>query len=98
MPVFTITAMQVVQPVFCFLSEQVDLMGSCDEEAALRIAYCDCNESLWKPGVVEKALSSLKRYGGNAEELSCAWRGLLQVRRTSSQDLIPKNPSQNFHT
>jgi hypothetical protein len=73
--------LQVVQPIFYFLAEQIDLMGGKEEEAALRIAYCDCNENLWKPEVVHAALNTLRSLGGATKdsERYCAWLGLLQV-------------------
>ena len=72
---------QVVQPIFYFLAEQIDLMGGKEEEAALRIAYCDCNENLWKPEVVHAALGKLRSLGGATKgtERHCEWLGLLQV-------------------
>ena len=70
--------------MFCFLSEQIDLIGGMEEEAAVRIAYCDCNENLWKPDVVKAALASLRRYGGDREDSEYAWKGLLQVRGVKS--------------
>lgn len=37
--------MQVVQPVFNLMAEQIGLMGAAGEQPALRLGYDDFNES-----------------------------------------------------
>lgn len=77
--------LQVVQPLFFFLAEQIDLAGQqAEEEAALRIAYCDVNESCCSPvavygliKVLKQQCSSSSSAGGNGGDL---WWALQQVR------------------
>jgi len=48
---------QVVQPLFFLLAEQIDLAGhQGQEEAALRIAYCDVDEACCSPSRVKGGL------------------------------------------
>jgi len=39
--------LQVVQPVFNLMAEQIALMGEAGEAPALRLGYDDFNESCW---------------------------------------------------
>lgn len=39
--------LQVVQPVFNLMAEQIALMGEAGEAPALRLGYDDFNESMW---------------------------------------------------
>jgi hypothetical protein len=57
----------VVQPLFYFLAEQIDLAGQqAEEEPALRIAYCDVNESCCSPAAVHGLIVTLQeQYGSN---------------------------------
>jgi hypothetical protein len=75
--------LQVVQPLFFFLAEQIDLAGQqAEEEPALRIAYCDVNESCCSPVAVYGLIKVLKQQysssstGGNDGDL---WSALQQV-------------------
>ena len=54
--------MQVVQPLFFFLAEQLDLAGQqAEEEPALRIAYDDVNEHCCSPSSVYGLITVLKQ-------------------------------------
>lgn len=58
---------QVVQPLFYFLAEQMDLVGhQGGEEAALRIAYCDVNEACCSPKAVLSLIKHSRRRVGSA--------------------------------
>eukprot|EP00775_Hariotina_reticulata_P008714 gene8714-8895_t len=51
----------VVQPIFFFLAEQIDLAGQQgQEEAALRIAYCDVDEACCSPSRINHLLRQLQ--------------------------------------
>lgn len=53
---------QVVQPLFFFLAEQIDLAGQqAEEEPALRIAYDDVNENACSPEAVYRLVSVLQQ-------------------------------------
>eukprot|EP00879_Flechtneria_rotunda_P005368 GHRR01005656.1.p1 GENE.GHRR01005656.1~~GHRR01005656.1.p1 ORF type:complete len:1010 (+),score=343.06 GHRR01005656.1:121-3150(+) len=74
---------KVVQPLFFFLAEQIDLAGhQGQEEAALRIAYCDVDEACCSPRGVSKLLKALKDQGyphiPNPAERDL-WHALIQV-------------------
>eukprot|EP00878_Enallax_costatus_P004393 GHUV01004631.1.p1 GENE.GHUV01004631.1~~GHUV01004631.1.p1 ORF type:complete len:1313 (+),score=319.45 GHUV01004631.1:85-4023(+) len=76
----------VVQPLFYFLAEQLDLAGhQGSEEAALRIAYCDVDEACCSPTGVVKMLDALKQEGWERMALIGSqhsrdlWNALLQV-------------------
>jgi hypothetical protein len=57
-----------VQPLFYFLAEQIDLAGQqAEEEPALRIAYCDVNESCCSPAAVYGLIAALKQQYGSKE-------------------------------
>jgi hypothetical protein len=52
----------VVQPLFFFLAEQIDLAGQQhEEEPALRIAYCDVDEACCSPAAVYRLLKVLRQ-------------------------------------
>lgn len=72
---------QVVQPLFFFLAEQVDLAGQqAEEEPALRIAYCDVNEACCSPTAVYGVIKVLQQqYSGS---IAAAARG--KPRRSSA--------------
>lgn len=68
---------QVVQPLFFFLAEQIDLAGQQGgEEAALRVAYCDVDEAACSPRRVHAMLAALQGRQGCPD----MWAALCQVR------------------
>lgn len=74
--------LQVVQPLFFFLAEQIDLAGQQgQEEAALRIAYCDVDECCCSPAAVHKLLVTLKAqsFGYLRPTDKDLWHALLHV-------------------
>jgi hypothetical protein len=46
-----VTYLQVIQPVFNLMAEQIGLMGDMGESPALRLGYDDFNESACMPQV-----------------------------------------------
>lgn len=74
---------QVVQPLFFFLAEQIDLAGQqAEEEPALRIAYDDVNESCCSPQAVYKLVKALKQQYTTAakQQAQDLWQALQQVK------------------
>lgn len=52
---FLAWCLQVVQPIFNLMAEQIGLMGEVGESPALRLGYDDLNESACMPEVGERA-------------------------------------------
>lgn len=78
---------QVVQPLFFFLAEQVDLAGQqAEEEPALRIAYCDVNEACCSPTAVYGLIKVLQQQysGGSSNSIAAAGRGKPQRSSASA--------------
>lgn len=71
----------MVQPLFFFLAEQIDLAGQqAEEEPALRIAYCDVNESCCSPAAVYRLIKALKQQYNGSTAAGDLWQALQQVR------------------
>jgi hypothetical protein len=71
----------VEQPVLLYLTDQVQLMGGGHQEAALRD---DCNACLAVPGIVHRALQSLRVLPLNSQNL----HGLIRILRDPWEALL----------
>lgn len=74
----------MVQPLFFFLAEQIDLAGQqAEEEPALRIAYDDVNEQCCSPTAVYGLIGVLQKQYSSTPAAKDLWMALQQVSGSS---------------